>query len=241
LVIERLYGNNYRFVRSAKSDFSNNLIVYLQPYDAFYRVTLYNPDLTICFASSEFKIASQIYYITACQSPTNISAPSPFYEKNVNVTCNFDNSTKTLTCDFYALDNLDHNVTLYVYKIVKPFGKVLYNSTSIKAVSGSLSVQLQDGFNYEYTVEVHSFFDYLTGFINLFGVLKDPTLLIVLMVPLSLGLVLGMFNPIVGLIAEILLLAGYGAVGVLDITTGIIGFVILILIGIVFLYRREYI
>ncbi|MEM1684877.1 MAG: DUF2341 domain-containing protein, partial [Nanopusillaceae archaeon] len=113
LVVERKYDSNFVFLRSTKSDFNKYALLYLRPYDIFYRIKVFDENFNLCFLSNEFRIVNNEYFIDRCT--LNISFKETqkidvFPEKNVIVKCALYNFT--YICEFESLDKLDHNVSV---------------------------------------------------------------------------------------------------------------------------------
>lgn len=206
LVVERRYDNNFVFLRSTKADFNRYALIYLRPYDVFYRIKVYDLNFDLCFISSDFRIANSEYTLDKCQ--VNITfepVKSPFPEKNIIIDCQlFGNN---LTCEFESIDKLDHNVTIEIYKMAKPFGRILYNKTSVKAVSGKIDFYLEDG-TYEIIVYANSVLQHLLTKILEIGegfVKNEALLYMFLLISIALAVAGAVSNPIVTLIGQILL------------------------------------
>jgi hypothetical protein len=206
-VAERQYGSNFVYIRSDLSDFNRKIVMYLRPYDTYYRITIYSEIGQLCFASSEFKVASSTYEITSCAAITNISYPSPWYQKNINYTCTKtqNGNITNVKCDFYALDNLDHDFYLVVYKYSEPWGKTLYSNQTLHAISGSLSVDLGEG-AYDVYLYAHSDPDYLwADFVNNKVLIVSTEIFFFLLLLYCLSCVVGWFNPFIGLLFNIVI------------------------------------
>jgi hypothetical protein len=206
-VAERQYGSNFVYIRSDLSDFNKKVVMYLRPYDTYYRITIYSEMGKLCFASSEFKVASSTYEITSCAAITNISYPSPWYQQNINYTCTKtqNGNITNVKCDFYALDNLDHDFYLIVYKYSEPWGKTLYSNQTLHAISGSLSIDLGEG-AYDVYLYAHSDPDYLwTDFVNNKVLIVSTEIFFFLLLFYCLSCVVGWFNPFMGLLFNIII------------------------------------
>jgi len=206
-VAERQYGSNFVYIRSDLSDFNRKVVMYLRPYDTYYRITIYSEMGKLCFASSGFKVASSTYEITSCTAITNISYPSPWYQQNINYNCTKtqNGNITNVKCDFYALDNLDHDFYLVVYKYNEPWGKTLYSNQTLHTVSGSLSVDLGEG-AYDVYLYAHSNPEYLwTTFVNNKVLIVSTEIFFFLILLYCLSCVVGWFNPFIGLLFNIII------------------------------------
>jgi hypothetical protein len=236
-VIERLYGSNYVYLRSDYSDFNKKVVMFLRPYDTYYRITIYSSFGQLCFASSGFKVASNTYEISSCSQVTEISYPSPWYQQNINYTCSrqdHDNIT-TITCNFYALDNLDHDFYLVAYKYNEPWGRTLYDNKTVRAVSGSLSMDLGEG-AYDVYLYAHSDPNYLwSAFVNNKVLIASAELFVFLLIFYSLSCVVGWFNPFIGLLFNIMITFIASFMGLASLPQqAVAGLTILFILSIIF-------
>lgn len=232
---------NYEFIRSTSSDFNNNAVVFLRMYDTYYRITIFTDNMESCFVSGAFKIATTQYEVSGCTEVYDIELPTTAYTQNVNMTCVFDDMTSRLRCDYYAIDGLDHNVTLTIYKYVGLFGKQEYYSASHYAVSGGFDVELESGYTYEYAVTAHSFFGYIRGVIDLIERSVDSTGVFFILILSVAALVGGVFNIITGIaimIFSVMIMIVLGVVPPTAATSVAVSFAILAGIFI-FVMRRN--
>ena len=238
--IERRYDNNFIFVRNSKSDFSKTALIYLRPYDVFYRFNVYYPAPSgnICFLASEIKVSQQDYYISTCnQAQANITI-SPIYEENVIINCNFNNNTRLLSCDFDSKDKLNHNITLKVYKSVKPIGFKLYCLNNTYAVSGSVSCLINDNGFYEVNVEANSQYQYLRFPLNLQQLITDINVLYFALILVLICTSAGFYHPFLGLALNILLAFIFNLIGIMNFYTGGIVSLGILFAIILMLWRR---
>jgi hypothetical protein len=216
LTVEKNYAGTFVYIRSTKADFNKNAVIYLRPYDTFYRIYVYTPDRQLCFQSSEFKVAASTYTVTSCNQMAAIPTPSFVYEANVNLTCTYNNDTHTVYCEFYSLDDLDHNVTMYIYKYNRPFGRSLYYTQSIYGVSGSMQKQLDAGFEYDVRLEAHSDYQYFTFTVDTGTVaITEQSIFFLLLLLFIIGAIVGFIEPFAGMgiiIAGLLIAGGIGVI-----------------------------
>jgi hypothetical protein len=216
LTVEKDYTDTFVYIRSTKADFNKNAVIYLRPYDTFYRIYVYTPDRQLCFQSSEFKVAASTYTVTSCNQMAAIPTPSFMYEANVNLTCTYNNDTRTVYCEFYSLDDLDHNVTMYIYKYNKPFGRSLYYTQSIYGVSGSMQKQLDAGFEYDVRLEAHSDYQYFSFTVDTGAVtITEQSIFFLFLLLFIIGAIVGFIEPFAGMgiiIAGLLIAGGIGAI-----------------------------
>lgn len=241
LIAERKYEGGFVYVRGTKADFNKNAYIYLKPYDEFYRISVYTDDQKICFTSSEFKIAESAYSVTECGLISTIY-PTAFYEKNLNATCAYYNSTKIFKCEFYALDNIDHEVRLQVWKNVKPWGKVLVFDQTQKTVSGNFETVLEEGNSYEYVLSASSAVEYLSGIIDTGIVLiKDYGIYLFAIIFFVSIVGVGAFNPFVGFLLSAIFFVVLNVLDIISLkASAFISLILISLMGIIFIYRRRY-
>ena len=239
LNVERKRDNYYEFLRSTRSDFAKNALVYLRPYDVFYRISIIKPDSSLCFASGDFKIVQNEYAITSCQvTYSNITyIPTTISYLNVRFNCKFNNETLILKCDFEATDSQDHDVWINVYRVTKLFGKELYYSNYTRAISGSFEVKLEKGYDYEYVIYTHSDFNFWNGLVQLSELIKDPNIFFIILFLSITFFAIGIFNPIIGITLQIILITITNLLGVSTLAgNGIIA--VLIILGLAFYFVK---
>ncbi|MEM5830473.1 MAG: hypothetical protein QXL82_03110, partial [Candidatus Aenigmatarchaeota archaeon] len=208
LVVERKYDSNFVFLRCTKSDFNKYALLYLRPYDVFYRIKVFDENFNLCFLSNEFRIVNNEYFIDKCTLNISLKETQKidvFPEKNVIVKCALYNFT--YICEFESLDKLDHNVTVEVYRLIKPFGRILYNITSIKAVSGKIEIELDKG-TYEIIVYANSNLQYLLRENLSLGekTIRDASLLFIFLIfSITFAIAGAISNPLVFFILQIFL------------------------------------
>ena len=232
-------GNSY-YIRSSRADFNKKAIIYAQPYDVYYKIFVYNTNRTLCFVSSIFKIASSEYTVTSCNVNISIPQPTQYIYKNINATCNFDNSTNTLTCSFISLDNLDHNVTLTIYKIVKPFKQTLFYRDSKVGVSGEFTAVLNETGEYYILMESHSEYDAFNWLISKIPEeFRDPAVNFLISLFFIACALMGAVEPLLGFGGIIMgFIIGYMTNTLTYGTSTIIAFTIIFIFGIYLLRKR---
>ena len=234
---ERLYGDGYTYVKSSKADFNKNAILYLQPYDTYYRIKVFKDDASLCYQTSDFKIASTTYSISSCNVNVSYSPPQIFYVKNVNVSCGFDNTTKNLTCTFVSSDGFDHDVNLIVYKQNKLFNNTIYYNNTLHGTSGTFIVNLQDGFYYSYILTAHSVFDYFSSFVNLASRVAEAGINYIFLIVFIFAALFGFIKPEFGILSIVLLIFISAVIGISFFEIGaIVG--LIIAFGLIYFIRR---
>jgi len=129
-MFERGYGANFVYIRSDSADFNKKVVIYLRPYDVYYKVKVFTSYQTLCFQSDQFKIASSTYEILSCQARfSKLHNSAHVYQKIIDGNCStFDSGNYTrVLCSFVTLDNLDHDVNLTM-------------STNLLSLLGKLSI-----------------------------------------------------------------------------------------------------
>jgi hypothetical protein len=241
LYVERGYGANFVYIRSDSADFNKKVVIYLRPYDVYYKVKVFTPEQTLCFQSDQFKVASSTYEILSCQAGLVNYTITPMYQKIISGNCStFDlgNYTRVL-CSFVTLDNLDHDVNLTIYKLVEPFGEIVYYRNSTRASTGSFDVVLEKGYDYKVVMTAHSIFDYITFNIYSKILQKSAEVFTLALILFVVSAVIGFINPFAGLVMNVLILLGLSATGVLTLQTGIIGALTLLII-VAIIFTREW-
>jgi hypothetical protein len=212
----------------------------LRPYDIFYKIKVFTNDQKLCFESKEFKVASTTYEITRC-SVEEVITIEPIEKKEVSMNCStneLENSTEVY-CTFVSLDNLDHNITLTVYKIVRPFGEVIYYQNSTYATTGAFYVELPKGYDYKVVMTARSIFDYLQFFVRTAERIVSSEMFYYALILFVISAVIGMFNPFAGLITNVLILLTLATFGLITLETGIIGSLALLFI-LAIIFTREW-
>jgi hypothetical protein len=241
LYVERGYGANFVYIRSDTADFNKKVVIYLRPYDVYYKVKVFTPEQTLCFQSDQFKVASSTYEILSCQAGLVNYTITPMYQKIINGNCStfeLGNYTRVL-CSFVTLDNLDHDVNLTIYKLVEPFGEIVYYQNSTKASTGSFDVLLEKGYDYKVVMSAHSIFDYITFNIYSKVLQKSAEVFTLALMLFVVSAVVGFINPFAGLVMNVLILLGLSATGVLTLQTGVIGALTLLII-VAIIFTREW-
>jgi hypothetical protein len=241
LYVERGYGANFVYIRSDSADFNKKVVIYLRPYDVYYKVKVFTSYQTLCFQSDQFKIASSTYEILSCQVGLANYTIAPLYQKIINGNCStFDSGNYTrVLCSFVTLDNLDHDVNLTIYKLVEPFGEIIYYQNSTKASTGSFDVLLEKGYDYKVVMSAHSIFDYITFNIYSKILQKSAEVFTFALILFVVSAVIGFINPFAGLVMNVLILFGLSATGVLTLQSGVIGALTLLII-VAIIFTREW-
>jgi len=241
LYVEKGYGSNFVYVRSDTADFNKKVVVYLRPYDIFYKVKVFTPEQTLCFQSDQFKVASSSYEILSCQAGLTNYTIQPLYQKIISGNCSsydIGNYTRVL-CSFVTLDNLDHDVELKVYQLVEPFGEVIYYENSTRGATGSFDFLLPKGYDYKVVMSAHSVYDYISLIIQTKQLIKSAEIFFFALLLFIVSAVIGFINPLAGLVMNVLLLFGLSATGTLSLQSGIIGAITLLII-VAIIFTREW-
>jgi hypothetical protein len=241
LYVERGYGANFVYIRSDSADFNKKVVIYLRPYDVYYKVKVFTPEQTLCFQSDQFKVASSTYEILSCQAGLTNYTITPMYQKIISGNCStidLGNYTRVL-CNFVTLDNLDHDVNLTIYKLVEPFGEIVHYQNSTRASTGSFDVLLEKGYDYKVVMSAHSILDYITFNIYSKILQKSVEVFTLALVLFVASAVIGFINPFAGLVMNVLILFGLSATGVLTLQSGIIGALTLLII-VAIIFTREW-
>jgi len=241
LYVERGYGSNFVYIRSDTADFNKKVVIYLRPYDVYYKVKVFTPDQTLCFQSDQFKIASSTYEILSCQAGLSNYTISPMYQKIIDGNCStydLGNYTRVL-CSFVTLDNLDHDVNLTIYKLVEPFGEIVYYQNSTHSSTGSFDVLLEKGYDYKVVMSAHSVFDYITFNVYSKILQKSAEVFTFALILFVVGAVVGFINPFAGLVMNVLIFLGLATTGVLTLQSGVIG-ALTLLIVVAIIFTREW-
>jgi hypothetical protein len=236
IAVERNY-EGFVYLRSDKADFNKKAVIYLRPYDILYRITVYTYDYKLCFPSAEFKVATNTYEIPSCTVGVQINI-TPIYERNLQVDCKVageTNESLSVECDYYAKDNIDHDVTFTVYKHVKPFGKIVYYNQSQKAVSGSFQVTLQKGFVYEAVFVAHSIFEMFKQIFDLSTLIFISEIFFIVLLIYGILAVVGYFNPFLGFLSMIAVSFILSVLGLMNLLNSVVaGLGILFVFAIIF-------
>ena len=208
LYVERIYGGNAVYIRSEKADFNSRAIVYLRPYDVYYKIKVFTDNFQSCFSSEDIRISSTEYRISSCSELENITKFE--FRQILKANCEqseYNENYVRVVCSFYTLDNLDHNVNFTVYKLTNLFDKAVYYSDSIKATTGTFSTLLQKGFEYRIVIRVGSSFDIFTKLVDLKeAVFTQEGIIISILLFMTLTFV-GLFNPFISIVLGVIALA----------------------------------